>query len=172
MRFHPFQGRPLFGHKIVKHSATRRPCSFHPFQGRPLFGQIILKLFYLAFGPKVSIPFREDLYSDMFGLDWIMKWRLSRFHPFQGRPLFGQLSKTEAVVAYPVRVSIPFREDLYSDGTRGLNRLSFFSRGFHPFQGRPLFGRRLYLIQNPQKASFWFPSLSGKTSIRTSASPR
>ena len=59
------------------------------------------------------------------------------FHPFQGRPSFG-LKKVTHVINYEM-VSIPFREDLHSD---------YFVE-FHYFH---LHG---------------FPSLSGKTFIRT-----
>ena len=62
------------------------------------------------------------------------------FHPFQGRPLFG-----------PLHLS-PYEPEQQDS--------------FHPFQGRPLFGPemvdRFYWLHN-----FRFPSLSGKTSIRT-----
>ena len=64
------------------------------------------------------------------------------------------------------RVSIPFREDLYSDlaGTILIDSVEF--EGFHPFQGRPLFGRKTPR-QTRRMVLYWFPSLSGKTSIRT-----
>ena len=89
----------------------------------------------------VSIPFREDLYSDEICLKLFYIAYGGSFHPFQGRPLFGLVNDTEALKKIPHRfVSIPFREDLYSDQAkrRGLSRS--MQIGFHPFQGRPLFG--------------------------------
>ena len=61
------------------------------------------------------------------------------FHPFQGRPSFG-LDTSKSIV-YEFRVSIPFREDLHSD--------TYKVHGFNPLQEE------------------MFPSLSGKTFIRT-----
>ena len=144
--FHPFQGRPLFGRLIVVITSNGIRECFHPFQGRPLFG--LLELFYIAFGPR------------------------SCFHPFQGRPLFGQLQLVQTDQIKTEVVSIPFREDLYSDSNCGSEsrnqrperfpslsgKTSIRTRGaggcdqmtssasFHPFQGRPLFGRGLSLI--------------------------
>ena len=87
----------------------------------------------------VSIPFREDLHSDetqevlnlleqkMFpslsGKTSIRTWKgrgilatkKKRFHPFQGRPLFGRPEYKAKDVLQSCAVSIPFREDLYSD---------------------------------------------------------
>ena len=39
---------------------------FHPFQGRPLFGREIVQKAEVVKSYIVSIPFREDLYSDLF----------------------------------------------------------------------------------------------------------
>ena len=89
---------------------------------------------------RVSIPFREDLYSDVLLIDWYQSAGILGFHPFQGRPLFGHIKELEYVILrteqFPslsgktsIRtslsarmvgftlpsVSIPFREDLYSD---------------------------------------------------------
>ena len=38
-------------------------------------------------------------------------------------------------------VSIPFREDLYSDNELSLGIVGKIGPSFHPFQGRPLFGQ-------------------------------
>ena len=65
---------------------------------------------------------------------------MSCFHPFQGRPPFGlQLCRHD------------FSEE---------------SQSFHPFQGRPPFGLAPE-IDVPAELRGKFPSLSGKTSIRT-----
>ena len=172
--FHPFQGRPLFGrreyfkpHRIVwiefpslsgktsirtvykaqqviqnsgkfpslsGKTSIRTPVrlvtgsrsavpGFHPFQGRPLFGQETKRM-------KLN-PFIPD-----------------GFHPFQGRPLFGlddilMLRKLEMIME---QVSIPFREDLYSDSQESRRNTQEYRQSFHPFQGRPLFGRRQVLL--------------------------
>ena len=112
---------------------------FHPFQGRPLFGLRVRVLNNCkTFG--VSIPFREDLYSDWQPSQEDLEEARKSFHPFQGRPLFGH-----------------FR-------ARILNAVRQY--GFHPFQGRPLFGQVATQLEIPKQMAE-FPSLSGKTSIRT-----
>ncbi len=65
--------------------------SFHPFQGRPPFGRLKIHPFSPQKEEVVSIPFREDLHSD---LDEFMK-----------------------ILEVAKKVSIPFREDLHSDTT-------------------------------------------------------
>ena len=65
---------------------------------------------------KVSIPFREDLHSD---IDYIEEQEIKE-----------------------VFVSIPFREDLHSDSKLQAIRLPGRPLSFHPFQGRPSFGPR------------------------------
>ena len=112
---------------------------FHPFQGRPSFGP------YNAFGPVykvryvVSIPFREDLHSDSPTRRRTPDIPIGCFHPFQGRPSFGQ--KVDQFDRKMVReVSIPFREDLHSDATPYIHHHIKLHTCFHPFQGRPSFG--------------------------------
>ena len=63
-------------------------------------------------------------------------------------------------------VSIPFREDLHSDSGTQQSHGKRHTPSFHPFQGRPSFGL------NPctgccHPVLSQFPSLSGKTFIRT-----
>ena len=62
-------------------------------------------------------------------------------------------------------VSIPFREDLHSDRRWRMRSNDLQRQSFHPFQGRPPFGPLKYTPLAQQKTKF--PSLSGKTSIRT-----
>ena len=137
--FHPFQGRPLFGPWSRPGREGRR--RFHPFQGRPLFGHITFGprsySLYTPFPslsgktsirtgdrkanengetPSVSIPFREDLYSDTFKIT-------------EERP------KNDSV-------SIPFREDLHSDNHTHTQVVLLSFWRFHPFQGRPSFGQK------------------------------
>ena len=114
--FHPFQGRPSFGH-----FPNRCRCrmllrlSFHPFQGRPLFGLI---------GYAFPVEPEEEEFPSLSGKTSIR----TRIHLLP--------EKTAGVV-----VSIPFREDLYSDIWPRLEGEILCKRRFHPFQGRPLFGR-------------------------------
>ena len=138
--FHPFQGRPLFG-----------PLKLHPFEPSEtetfpsLSGKTSIRTYFGFINSKkggisVSIPFREDLYSD-------------KYHPFSP-------SQEE------IQVSIPFREDLYSDTNSYLSVSFSTSSSFHPFQGRPSFGPRSIFVLFPGPMD-QFPSLSGKTFIRT-----
>ena len=112
--FHPFQGRPSFGpgktprqtRRMVLvsipfredlHSddnsaipADSNPLGcFHPFQGRPSFGHVELIKDFKKITDGVSIPFREDLHSD--------------------------LAEFIKILEASKQVSIPFREDLHSD---------------------------------------------------------
>ena len=66
-----------------------------------------------------------------------------------------------------MNVSIPFREDLYSDWRFPILHWTFRWPSFHPFQGRPLFGHADDGLLSSITFRL-FPSLSGKTSIRTS----
>ena len=89
----------------------------------------------------VSIPFREELHSDLPYSGRSGLWAGCRFHPFQGRAPFGQTGN---------------QEDM---GSR--RRPSF-----HPFQGRAPFGPWFHLVLIEDLFE-QFPSLSGKSSIRT-----
>ena len=139
----------------------------------------------------VSIPFREDLHSDEDEIEEAARELRIGFHPFQGRPSFGpergadimdrkqfafpSLSgktfiRTNEVFGsqfyYRPPVSIPFREDLHSDMCRSFVRSSLSFGRFHPFQGRPSFGQAVIEGYSPRRRQ-QFPSLSGKTFIRT-----
>ena len=139
---------------------------FHPFQGRAPFGQLYssvpINLWFELFpslsgktsirttlgcGHKqrraevVSIPFREDLHSDLRLRDRQKPLRSIRFPSLSGKSSIRTKRKP-------------------SQSTT-LNRKSF-----HPFQGRPLFGH--FFDMDPRRGNLKeFPSLSGKTSIRT-----
>ena len=115
--------------------------SFHPFQGRPPFGQEVKACAGRAQAEGVSIPFREDLHSDTVTAYTLRHTKLLSFHPFQGRPPFGQIVGNNATII-----------------------LKLFC--FHPFQGRPPFGQWVDSVPLDPEAKK-FPSLSGKTSIRT-----
>ena len=94
-----------------------------------------------------------------------MKTYVLSFHPFQGRPPFGQnsahsyLMKTSCF--HPFQGRPPFGHRV-SKITPEQARQSF-----HPFQGRPPFGRLKTNAFIPGDEETLFPSLSGKTSIRT-----
>ena len=139
--FHPFQGRPSFGPGSVFAFNDLIKIRFHPFQGRPSFGLGLIP----EKGPIsqiVSIPFREDLHSDV---EFVIDPHGKTY------PVFPSLSGKTFI-----RTNIAC-----SVGDRKANE------SFHPFQGRPSFGL------SSKKADFRirvlrFPSLSGKTFIRTS----
>ena len=113
-RFHPFQGRPLFGHVATDPFENTVEKSFPSLSGKTSIRTTGKTLVYEFRNDTVSIPFREDLYSDE---------RLP-----------------SGLIMTAVKVSIPFREDLYSDNLLGGGCKNLASVGFHPFQGRPLFG--------------------------------
>ena len=190
--FHPFQGRPSFGHKLQWHNEYRYVRSFHPFQGRPSFGLEVtekgtVKLLSSGFHPfqgrpsfgpslveshqahnKIRFPslsgktfIRTRLgfsagscitpwFPSLSGKTFIRTLTkhgvlssrtVPGFHPFQGRPSFGLIHATH-------------------------HRYDFRVRSFHPFQGRPSFGLISGYFEAEVK-DVKFPSLSGKTFIRT-----
>ena len=161
LRFHPFQGRPLFGRRFC-HSERQR-CKI-----------------------AVSIPFREDLYSDILKVYYVAYGGHSCFHPFQGRPLFGHgpgykvryvlekvfpslSGKTSiltvcwhlGILSTLSKVSIPFREDLYSDHITHSDQFTRCGMCFHPFQGRPLFGHKSHAFQ-PEEDEVSFHPFQGR----------
>ena len=92
--------------------------SFHPFQGRPLFG--------------------------LKKLSQVQKSTEATFPSLSGKTSIRTIEGTRWSPRKQQGVSIPFREDLYSDSAkdnRGPRDLCFC---FHPFQGRPLFGRECF----------------------------
>ena len=114
---------------------------------------------------KVSIPFREELHSDSLPQRDFRARVLNGFHPFQGRAPFGLMNS--AMMPQPgVYVSIPFREELHSDIQTTSNGTSCTTSRFHPFQGRAPFGQEIEKETQTLKLNA-FPSLSGKSSIRT-----
>ena len=138
--FHPFQGRAPFG-QIQAALRPEKECgSFHPFQGRAPFGLFAWRDF-LQVLKAVSIPFREELHSDQ-----IIQEVLNLLE----RVMFPSLSGKSSIRTLP---------------GRPLSRSGILQR-FHPFQGRAPFGQRNKkpaLTAGKKK----FPSLSGKSSIRT-----
>ena len=163
--FHPFQGRPPFGHESGSIVRPQNVRGFPSLSGKTSIRTERFVHQEICFGKKVSIPFREDLHSDIVdkgvktvketegfpslsGKTSIRTTRVSdgkgvkelSFHPFQGRPPFG-LRRHSGGVTHPAYC-------------------------FHPFQGRPPFGHEEVEIA-AQEAKVKFPSLSGKTSIRT-----
>ena len=165
---------------------------FHPFQGRAPFGRgskqtnsSPTRLKFPSLSGKSSIRTNQAKAKRR-------KRQLLDFHPFQGRAPFGLtgqfVSYQREFREFPslsgkssIRtawyghkdpdagfyVSIPFREDLYSDTfATGLRVIPCIPR-FHPFQGRPSFGPYKVHGFNPSTEEVQFPSLSGKTFIRT-----
>ena len=164
--FHPFQGRPSFGLRefdAVRYTGTE---SFHPFQGRP------------SFGPRAKIVVTEKgtiKFPSLSGKTFIRTFRdfiqilraaWEMFPSLSGKTFIRTDSRLQPSQTRAGTVSIPFREDLHSDTTCALLPMSQCVLSFHPFQGRPSFGldketARIALVL------YLFPSLSGKTSIRT-----
>ena len=111
------------------------------------------------------------------------------FHPFQGRPSFGlrQMTKTGGIcfLKFPslsgktfirtsprnrrhhrrqTRVSIPFREDLHSDAQKKYKKQKQSQASFHPFQGRPSFGRNR-ILNTAGRPSYGFHPFQGRPSF-------
>ena len=89
---------------------------------------------------NVSIPFREELHSDKSWCRRQTRWRVTCFHPFQGRAPFGLQVLTKLPVTLTGDVSIPFREELHSDKAEVPTIDAIINDSFHPFQGRAPFG--------------------------------
>ena len=189
--FHPFQGRPSFGRLLKRAKEIHQETSFHPFQGRPSFGPTekncdldsMLQLFPSLSGKTfirtedkresslerlffVSIPFREDLHSDDIEEQIENMLETDGFHPFQGRPSFGLLS-TLRLSPKDQRLfpSLSGKTFIRTVGIK-MRKNKPKHNGFHPFQGRPLFGLLPVTVILTAEMDM-FPSLSGKTSIRT-----
>ena len=140
-RFHPFQGRPPFGRPALgrhiffsrsrfpslsgKTSIRTQGCNAQRFGYLPdrfpsLSGKTsirtILKLFYLAYGPRrfPSLSGKTSIRTGVFCESQGSRRRFG-FHPFQGRPPFGQVGAKKVDQLDRKMVSIPFREDLHSD---------------------------------------------------------
>ena len=119
---------------------ARESSSFHPFQGRPPFGLEELKKGGEEIEKKFpSLSGKSSIRTSDQGSN-TNGTRRHGFHPFQGRAPFGLLTGGSY---YPRR-----------------------QQRFHPFQGRPSFGRQMAVCKRSSRPSK-FPSLSGKTSIRT-----
>ena len=126
----------------------------------------------MAFAPeralteRVSIPFREDLHSDKGIKKVTHVIHYESFHPFQGRPSFGQT----VTPCLECDFFNPFPSLSGKTFIRTLKIHQFTPDAdevrFHPFQGRPSFGR-IVLMRSWEDGHPVFPSLSGKTFIRT-----
>jgi len=90
--FHPFQGRPPFGHDLGINLRPPYSPEFPSLSGKTFIRTIFAIFFELRGKSKVSIPFREDLHSDPFLVTGDPAFLGDYcFHPFQGRPPFGQV---------------------------------------------------------------------------------
>ena len=115
--------------------------------------------------PEVSIPFREELHSDD-QLDRKVVRELEKWFP----SLSGKSSiRTQA--GWPSCdgrlgcVSIPFREDLYSDKQIDVSKTLVYEFRFPSLSGKTFI--RTVKVKQVEEGRFLFPSLSGKTFIRT-----
>ena len=113
---------------------------------------------------RVSIPFREDLHSDANTVRALIANGAS-FHPFQGRPPFGQQTRLRQKSVSRQQVSIPFREDLHSD--KDFRKILEKAKSMFPSLSGKTSIRTLVWDDSPHLVEKKFPSLSGKTSIRT-----
>ena len=164
--FHPFQGRAPFGHEELIASKVTKKTSFHPFQGRAPFG--LLKGYFLGVLENMTFPslsgkssirtesfygFCQDLsrFPSLSGKSSIRTWEQRvpckgpcnpSFHPFQGRAPFGLHQK--AKIARPPAARFPSLSGKSSIRTRRqiVSHTESAESGFHPFQGRPLFGQQ------------------------------
>ena len=138
---------------------------FHPFQGRAPFGQYVEGLIGIQkFLMFPSLSGKSSIRTQWTSWSWSRDNRLS-FHPFQGRAPFGlrRLGNLSACVKrrfHPFQGRAPFGLVQYS---------TYFHApfSFHPFQGRAPFG--LTEVISATQGKYMFPSLSGKSSIRTVA---
>ena len=150
---------------VAKSQKAKKPAEFPSLSGKTSIRTETRTLRLHAFEPLVSIPFREDLHSDAMNQPQKKSRLRQSFHPFQGRPPFGREKSTYPRVTRKGSVSIPFREDLHSDSHRSK------PTGTHqPSQFPSLSGKTS--IRTKEKietvlTNLKFPSLSGKTSIRT-----
>ena len=119
--------------------------------------------------PLVSIPFREELHSDVCFADSDGAWIYESFHPFQGRapfgpdllsvllgthvPQFPSLSGKSSIRTNPATHSRrqektgsfhPFQGRAPFGQTGKLHPFEPGQDGFHPFQGRAPFGQEKY----------------------------
>ena len=139
--FHPFQGRPSFGQVAEKLGVSPQTVrSFHPFQGRP------------SFGPQEDVQEAQKI--------------VGRFPSLSGKTFIRTLRRLSSELRQISQVSIPFREDLHSDPLKFIHFHQLRMKRFHPFQGRPSFGQS-EAFYNLCLVTHVFPSLSGKTFIRT-----
>ena len=139
-RFHPFQGRAPFGLANKGMIFYCPICKFPSLSGKSSIRTNLGRRRRPSKHQSVSIPFREDLHSDIEFSVSPSDLPTYGFHPFQGTPSFGHRDRRQAGCICQLC--------------------------FHPFQGRPSFGRRMAECM-ASSAKFGFPSLSGKTSIRT-----
>ena len=167
MRFHPFQGRPLFGLKDGQMVAQAATWLFPSLSGKTSFRTSQGLRLRKTYSHGVSIPFREDLHSDSWVPAEMLLTTSPAFPSLSGKTFIRTINfvidphgRTYPVsipfredlhsdhsfrppklrFIHTTRVSIPFREDLHSDLFSSYSNVSPREQCFHPFQGRPSFG--------------------------------
>ena len=165
-RFHPFQGRPSFGHTETKEVAEALKIEFPSLSGktfirtilRSIRPKVLSGLWFPSLSGKTFIrtmvatvtPFSDQKFPSLSGKTFIRTQN--------GRNVF-------KIVFY--RVSIPFREDLHSDMNHGLMLNCVACVMFPSLSGKTFIRTQEYRQSKFSNARNQFPSLSGKTFIRT-----
>ena len=130
--------------KICGGGESLRSGGFHPFQGRPSFG-LTSKTSWLGVPSKFPSLSGKTFIRTRANQSQRPHSSCRSFHPFQGRPSFGhsciESSRPCDLIVFPSLSGKTFiRTRLRSVQTDTQTR-----RSFHPFQGRPSFGRHVYL---------------------------
>ena len=167
--FHPFQGRPLFGQAIAFLVTGDASYLFPSLSGKTSIRTNSRKRLQNQRCSQVSIPFREDLYSDEVLFYRGGQEAIFQFPSLSGKTSIRTTSGFTADQAMDAVVSIPFREELHSDFKDFISILKTAQNVSIPFR------EELHSDVNCERAYFLdlvpkFPSLSGKSSIRTERS--
>ena len=109
-----------------------------------LSGKTFIRTYYKRSSSKrkfslISIPFREDLHSDL-NIPPPVGINRSRGFPSLSGKTFIRTSNSLLTSTCNSFISIPFREDLHSDSESCTLYRNSAIPHFHPFQGRPSFG--------------------------------
>ena len=83
--FHPFQGRAPFGPKTLKFHSFEPSVEFPSLSGKSSIRTVTDQKFLLEVYYIVSIPFREELHSDVYGVAYKVKDVLASFPSLSGK---------------------------------------------------------------------------------------
>ena len=113
--FHPFQGRPLFGLARNGKTVVQVAKEFPSLSGKTSIRTSVPERRNKFHSESVSIPFREDLYSDRSEGSHKTTQFSDLFPSLSGKTSIRTKLECPVSVIRRCIVSIPFREDLYSD---------------------------------------------------------